>query len=261
VRPASSDVVPAASSVDATPSATPHVFVQRRPTAASMTTPQPTDADPGLPPPRRLAIDTTGRDHVRTTDGVPAQRAAGMAAAAAISREHARDEARAAIAVREQPERAGGAAAMPLRPVVSRATGSTRVPGRPWSDGDSRAVEAAPRAATIAVGRLASVAPPPQLVWRRAADGADYSARSVRGASGSTASDAAGEAARRGFGGDLTRAGSLTNGAPDALAASVATQTNAPAGGEAIDLDRIVDEVTRRIVEEGLIQRERRGGS
>jgi hypothetical protein len=53
---------------------------------------------------------------------------------------------------------------------------------------------------------------------------------------------------------------SSVDAAPGAIAAPPAGA--APAGsGERLDFERVVDEVTRRIVAQGIVQRERRGVS
>src|SRR5262249_36501685 len=152
--------------------------------ASNATTPQSIDIERGLAREHRLATETAGARPAEMTRRVAAQGVGGAPEDAAVNRAPARDVAHAAVAMREQPERADGAGAMPIRPVVSRAIGSTRGPDRPYSDDDSRPVEAPPRAVTTAVERRAPVAPPAQLIWRRAADGTDgQGARSAHRAS------------------------------------------------------------------------------
>jgi hypothetical protein len=87
------------------------------------------------------------------------------------------------------------------------------------------------------------------MVWRRVAD--PHDPRST--------SQAHGTAAHAGVALDRFRAGAAVSNASGANAA--ATPAAPPErGNQGLDLERVVDEVTRRIVGQGLIQRERRGG-
>ena len=95
----------------------------------------------------------------------------------------------------------------------------------------------------------------PQMVWRRDADA--QTRRSILGAT-PTAPAGMADAARGGSSLDAFHASAATAGAPDTPAATSATSGGGAGGG--LDLERVVDEVTRRIVDRGIVQRDRRGG-
>jgi hypothetical protein len=108
--------------------------------------------------------------------------------------------------------------------------------------------------ATPVIGRHSSDPAPPPMVWRR---GAETDARSALSSRSGRAPQAA---AAHLLSSPPSLLASSVDAAPGAIAAPPAGA--APAGsGERLDFERVVDEVTRRIVAQGIVQRERRGVS
>jgi hypothetical protein len=223
----------------------PPVFVQRR-IGAKAQSPDATElnvnsarADCLRPHGLQSDAPAPGSDTAVATIAPPISQAQAVARAntADVDRSPAGDRGRLTL-------RAGVAAASSRRasPVVPD-------PQRQPSANSSAAVS------TPAVSSPSGGTTQPQMVWRRDAD-AQTRSSSLRATPAAQAGIA--DAARRGSSLDAFHASAATAGVPDTPAATSSTPGGGAGGG--LDLERVVDEVTRRIVDRGIIQRDRRGG-
>jgi len=220
-----------------------HVFVQRRIGAKR----QPSDAsDPIVNPARGVRVRPPGSQpdaHTPGPDAAVVTRVPPVVQAQAVARAAAVDAGRFSGAE---------FATLPLRVGVAT-TGPTRasaVPADPASH-KPRSTAAPP----VPTAAFAAGAAPSPMVWRRGADASAPRSASTTG----TAPAVGADAVRSGERLDAFHAGSITS-AQEAFAASASPAPSGLGTGEGLDLERVVDEVTRRIVDRGHIQRGRRGG-